>query len=193
MAVLPRAESAAVIKHRLDRQLRGGCWPDPLLYFIWQTEHKSRDRFSETVNLVGLFSCQASLVEWLERPFTIQRRFKQQLTNARELSPIIEESGWCPAPPSACFRSGIVLLRANTAGGERRHADVMRERFQRLGIAVTTYTDGSTRLSMPTEPWRPSTLHYVQVVLRRCIGRQPSPYTINRTTDPQHVPQTLAL
>ena len=193
LAVLPRAKSAVLVKRKLSQQLRAGHWHDPLLRFIWQVEGKSGDRFSETVNLSGLFSCQASLTEWLENPFTIQRRFKQQLANARHLSQVAEDCGWQPVSPSACFRSGIVLLKANTADSGTRQADSLRARFRRAGIAVTTYPDGTTRLSMPREPWKHEALHHFQTVLRRCADRHVASPTINRTMELSYVPQSLAL
>jgi hypothetical protein len=192
LAVLPRRESAALIKRVLDRHLRTGHWHDPLVHFIWQSEHESRDRFSETVNLTGLFSCQASLTEWLQLPFTIQRRFKQQLANARQLASVAMSCGWQPLQPSACFRSGIVLITTHTDNGNQ-HADVLRAGFLRLGIAVTTYPDGATRLSMPTQRWNVGSLRRLGTVLRCCAGRRPSPHTLTRTTQSPVIPPTLAL
>ena len=195
IAVLPRVESTITIKRTLRRRLRGGHWHDPLLRFIWQVEHKSRDRFSETVNLSGLFSCQASLADWLERPYTIQHRFKQQLINARQLVDFTQDSGWKSLQPSSCFRSGIILLKANTAGSSARQAGVLRSRFRRSGIAVTTYSGGTARLSMPREPWTDATVFHVQTVLQRCLDRfdSASPVTLMEEAGPAHVPQILAL
>ena len=193
IAVLPHVESAIIIKHTIDRRLRDGHWHDPLLRFIWQVEHKSRDRFSETVNLSGLFSCQASLAEWLERPYAVQRQFKHQLANGRQLAELAEDSGWQPLQPSPCFRSGIILLKANRADSTIKQTHSIRARFRRSGIAVTTYPGETTRLSMPREPWTDGALDHVQTVLQRCLDRCVSSSAVGSMAESPYVPQALAL
>ncbi len=61
-----RQRTAGVIKRMLGRLLSAGVVDDPLLRVAEQIEAGRTDNYTETLNLSGLFTCQAAVTEALE-------------------------------------------------------------------------------------------------------------------------------
>jgi hypothetical protein len=166
LAFHPRPGSHGFLQAVADRMIARRDLDDPLLLFTSQLATDRLEHFGETVSLAGLFACAAAVAAELASPDGAFRPLPLRLANAGSLAEVAQGSGWDPLLPGAHLRSGILLLRARRPAVRATPAEELRAGFQRHGVAVTTYTDGLARLSLPARPWKPRELDRLRSTLQ---------------------------
>ena len=124
---------------------------DALLGFLDQIENGHPDRFSETVNLAPLLSTGAAVREMLAAPRSRRDQLNSQLQSADRAADEASHSSWIPIRTADTLRCGILLLEALRGETRLASVDVLRERFRRVGIALTAYAGGILRVSLPPQ------------------------------------------
>jgi len=143
IAFCPRQETRELFCHSSTKT------DDPLLAFLQQMENRNKNRFSETVNLTPLFTCQAAITDLRRDDRSIVADLAARRANAATLLSALP-GAWKPLLPADGFCCGILLLKAISSAFSM---DEIRSRFLARGIALTAYEDGTLRLSMPNNPW----------------------------------------
>ena len=113
------------------------------------------DGETETVNLIPLFTSQGAAADALERPSPPPKLLGVRHKNLAQATAVAESCGWRSLLPAEPFRTGILLLQAESEATRSRPADALRGAFAEHGIALTAYEGGSIRLSMPAAEWKP--------------------------------------
>ena len=149
VAYCGKSQSAETIECLTGGLTRHRRPDDPLYRFVSDWEQGRRTRFGETVNLAPLFSCQGALQDI--SPRQIVQQHAQRLARAERLATQLVERGWRPLLPDGPLRSGILLLQARQKSLQRLPAETLRDRFRRMGIAVTCYHRGIVRISVPLD------------------------------------------
>lgn len=168
VAFAPGASSRESVLSSCDELLATGTIDDPLLRFTGRREVGVRDRFTETVSLMPLFSCAAAVAESLEEAPDAAGRFTGLVEGARKLEEASRGSGWTPLVPHASLRTGILLLRSEDPETRVLDAEWLRGHFHESGVAVTAYQLGVIRLSAPQGEWRPDHTGVLRRVLQEC-------------------------
>jgi hypothetical protein len=146
-AVSIRRRSHDLVRLVMQNMARKWDADDPLLSLSAWTDGASRNGFSETLDLSGLFCARAALAD--SASTTEATKFGVLLANARDLSQAAKETPWQSLLPHPTLRSGIVLFRAENSKIARMPAGSLREHFFRRGVALTTYDRGLVRVSLP--------------------------------------------
>ncbi len=168
MAFSPRRRSRELIRQTAEHMLSTAELDDPLLRFIAEIETGQVSRFSETVNLASLFSCQAAVHGWRREHRSLPRYLDWQLQTADRIAAACGELGWQPLLPDRPLRCGILLLRAKDRAVRALPADTLRDLFQEQGITLTAYDDGVIRLALPQVPFRRHELDDLDDALAHC-------------------------
>ena len=151
----PNSKTASNVEHTCNELLDRRILDDPLLAFLQSVEAGRQRRFTETVNLSPFFSCRGALEDqFIEGPLV--GRFRRRLANAEMVRRIAKMTGWTPLIPDEKFRSASVLLRPTSPIVRGWNPAILRERFHAKGIALTCYSHGLIRLSMPSDPFQSS-------------------------------------
>ncbi len=129
---------------------------DPLLRFVGELEGNAPARYGETVNIAPLFSCQGGVDD--SSAHTVASDLRQRVANADTLVSLLAASDWRPLIPAEGLRSGIVLLQASGGLLRATGSGALRQRFHKAGLALTTYSRGVVRVSLPSERWRRAVL-----------------------------------
>ena len=134
---------------RLTMEAMAKSWEadDPLLSFSSQLEGNCLESFSETVNLLGMFSARAALADPANQAGT--RQFDMLLENGRTLVRVADGSAWKPLLPHPSLRSGIVLFQAAESAIRAMPPKSVRDHFLDNGVALTSYQEGLVRVSLP--------------------------------------------
>jgi hypothetical protein len=122
----------------------------------------------ETADLAGLYNAAAAIGAEVREPRDAACRFEERLANSVSLAEAIERTGWRAIVPAPKLRSGILLLRNVHADAAEARPERIREAFQRRGVALTAYSGGIIRLSMPYTFWLSEDLDQLRGALRRC-------------------------
>jgi hypothetical protein len=168
LAFCCRADSEEFVRQIYAEMRRQGELDDPLLIFSSQLETGERESFSETVNLVPMFTAAAAVRRMLSSPRSKRDELAVQVGNADRIAEQVPAAGWRPKRPAAGMRSGILLLEPRNASTRSAPPDVLRERLLTAGVALTTYDGGVIRASMPDAPLSPGHQNALQVALSRC-------------------------
>jgi len=147
--------------------LAPGMLTDPLLSFTAELEGAPACRFGETVQVGPMFSCLGAVHDRLNRGRHPAAQHRAQLENAHHLQGLLDRRYWRPVLPHHAFRSGIMLLRQETAAGHTLPAKELRRWFHQRHMAVTTYDSGLVRLSMPQRRFTPQELRLLMSTLGR--------------------------
>jgi hypothetical protein len=86
------------------------------------------------------------------KPTEIVNCFEVRRGNADQVAALTRRSLWRPIPIHPTLSSGIQLLEGIREETRTASADSVRRRFQEQGIALTAFTGGVLRLSMPGVP-----------------------------------------
>lgn len=170
MAFYGRPGSLDYVERMLGRLQNQRIVDDPLLRFLTELEGDCSEPYGETVNLTPLFSCHGAVIDARDRHVTTDLGCRQK--NANCLLRPAAECGWQPLVPTDGFRSGILLLQSNSRGIRRMAPETLRRQFQEHGMAVTTYSGGIVRLSIPSETWGPSRIGWIADSLRQVASGQ---------------------
>jgi selenocysteine lyase/cysteine desulfurase len=172
----------------LQRMLASGDLDDPLLALSEDLECGRVSQFGETVNLAPLFTCRGAVDDALAAEQGVESNFEVRLANAEEFVEVARTAGWNVLQPQPEFRSGIVLLRSPDAGVRALPPEALRRRLLQHGIAATTYSHGTVRLSMPSIPFEADDLAVIKAALTPeglAVGFPPLPVNANRHAVPQ--------
>jgi len=161
----PRPSSQRLIATVAQQMIDAGELDDPLLLFTRQLDQKTPGGFSETVSLASLFSSAGAVAGALDAGTAARQRFASRLHNAEVIRQLGLQTGWTPLVPSPQLRCGIVLLRSADPELHTLPPERVRSMFLDQGVALTSYSGGIIRLSMPPEPWSRSDLERVQAAL----------------------------
>lgn len=171
LAFCPRRRSQAFIQTTWQQMLHSAELDDPLLTFTSHLERDALEPFSETVSLASLFSCRAAVSDWVQANPSDPPGFECRRANASLLAEASGGTGWQPLVPANAFRSGILLLQAESKHIRRAPAETTRVQFQEHGIALTSYENGIVRLSMPKQRWCRSRIDFIRACLRQSAGQ----------------------
>ncbi len=161
-----RPRSKEMIETVLVRLLDSGVIDDPLLRFSTELELGAPDRWTETVSLGSLFSCQGAVTDALEAKQQSPTSLPLRKANAAMLVGMAEGLDWQPLLPAEPFRTGILLLQALREKTRKTSAQNLRTAFCDRGVVLTAYDDGIVRLSMPNCGWQPCEIGHLQGVLQ---------------------------
>jgi selenocysteine lyase/cysteine desulfurase len=130
---------------------RWECHADPLSSFLSGLESEGPPRFTETINVSPLFSCRGAMEDFAlgeAQANTLQRR----RARAEMMVRIGQLAGWTPLLPDDSFRSAAILLQSTSSAIRQLNPHELRDRFHKLGVALTCYRGGIIRLSAPSKP-----------------------------------------
>lgn len=151
-----RENSQGVIADTCRRMIAEGELDDALLPFTNRREAGHKDRFTETVSLMGLFSCAAALKDSIVAAPVMNNRFLVLVKNAELFRKLARTTDWSVLSPDTSLRSSIVLLYTENPEIRIHGPAGLRHFFQSLGVALTVYEGSIVRLSAPDGAWRQS-------------------------------------
>jgi selenocysteine lyase/cysteine desulfurase len=150
-AVSIRRRSHELVRLAMEQMAQAG--DDPLLSFSRRLDGNGDHGFSETVNLMGVFSGRAAFAESAAQSELNQ--YQALMDNGRSLSHLAEASTWQSLIPHPALRSGILLMRAKDPMIAQMSPQIIRDRFLRNGVALSAYQEGVVRVSLPQSPLSP--------------------------------------
>ncbi len=148
-----RRRSAGVIETAVAQMTARNDLDDPLLRYCFRPDADSVGRIAETLNLAPLFSCQGAADDLLPSGGTSGEALSLRLDNWESASRAALRSDWKPIATALSLRSGILMLRPDSAAVGHHRPEVIREAFREQGVAISTYPEGLIRLSMPSARW----------------------------------------
>ena len=140
-----------------EMQVRGEI-DDPLLTFTNQLETQSTETYSETVNLVPMFTAAAAVRRMLHSSKAKCEELAIQQANADRVADEAGATAWRPLRPTLPMQSGVLLVKSSLQDTIHAPPDIVRQRFLRLGITLTAYDGGLVRTSLPSCPLRTTDL-----------------------------------
>jgi hypothetical protein len=120
---------------------------DPLLSFSTRLENGCVESFSETVNVLGVFSARAALAD--AGHCGLANLFDTLLSNSRLLASAAENTPWKTLLPHASLRSGITLLQTGRRDKIKMRPKLLRDFFLGRDVALSAYDQGVVRVSAP--------------------------------------------
>lgn len=168
LAFCCRARSEKFINSVCHEMFLGGELDDALLSFTMQLEGEKLERFSETVNLVPMFTAAAAVRAMIRSDRTKHAELAAQIDNVEKVAEQSNTSGWHPLQPSNPMHTGILLLEATDRQARVAPIDRLRERFLASGVALTAYDGGFVRASLPDRPMSPHDHAILRSALSRC-------------------------
>ena len=154
--VCPRSRSRGLIDAVLAEMVNAGEVDDPLLLLFMELEGGAPMPSGGTADLACLFSGSAALAEAAR--WENVGRFPVLRANAERVEALARGTGWQPMPVHSQLGTGIQLLETVREETRRIPADCVRREFQERGIALTAFSGGILRLSMPGDPIGPGSL-----------------------------------
>lgn len=131
-------------RHRdeIEAAAREHCMHDPLLNFSRRLAKQDAFDSGETVNLAGLMAAAGAIQDSMKSNSV--HRWNRLRTNTHNLGRWFRGTPFRPVLNSPRLSTGILLLR------QKKAARILkREDFANQGLVVSTYPDGTIRLSMP--------------------------------------------
>ena len=168
MAFGPRPNSRGLLRMLCEEMIAGMELDDPLIILTRQIEQDALEPFGETVNLAPLLTVAAATAAAIGDPVPPERRFGARLGNGGALAAATEGTGWHPLLVDGSLRSGILLLRADSADIQAAPPGRLRWLFQGRGLALTAYPNGVIRTSLPPAPCEDVDLDHIRSTLRAC-------------------------
>jgi hypothetical protein len=163
----PRASSRGFLRAALAEMIANGAVDDPLLLVDRELEVGAGEPFGETADLTSLFSAAAA-VDAEKSLLKHDDALADRLANAETARAAAVGTGWRALPVDPPLRSGIVLLQAERGRLKAVSPGETRDKFQRQGIALTTYEAGRVRVSAPRLSWQDGDLGKLRSALARC-------------------------
>jgi hypothetical protein len=152
LAFCCRQSTERLIAATLAETQAKGEIDDPMLTFTNQLETESTEIYSETVNLVPMFTAAAAVRRMLHSARAKQEELATQMTNADRVADQAAVTGWHPFRPTMPMQSGVLLLESKIPETRQVPADYLRQRFLTNDIALTVYLGGLLRVSLPIQP-----------------------------------------
>ena len=142
---------------------------DPLLRFSQQVCLHSVDNFGETVNVAPLFSANAAIRNQHTHTGGMGEQVRQQALNRTAIERASAGSSWSVVQTDVPLRSGIMLMQSSSPVIQRMDPETLRTRFREQGVALTAYSRGLIRISVPTETLSNQSIDVLAQAFR-CIG-----------------------
>jgi hypothetical protein len=152
LAFCCRQSTERLIAATLAETQAKGEIDDPMLTFTNQLETESTEIYSETVNLVPMFTAAAAVRRMLHSARAKQEELATHMTNADRVADQAAVTGWHPFRPTMPMQSGVLLLESKIPETRQVPADYLRQRFLTNDIALTVYLGGLLRVSLPIQP-----------------------------------------
>lgn len=152
-----RRRSREFVGNMLEKLIEAGFVDDPLLRFTEQLEDKRVENYTETVNLAGLFTCQAAVAE-AHTSGVMTANLSTRLATREFVSQIAAESGWQAERVDPALQTAILLVQAKRNEVRQTDPVTLRFAFRERGVGVTTYENGFVRLSMSSSFTQPQDL-----------------------------------
>ena len=149
LGLCPCLGTQGFIRRVLADMITEGSLDDPLLQFSRQCEAGQTEPFGETVSLFPLFPCAGAIAGLLQEDGGSAGRFQRLLDRARKLESAADGTPWQALTAQDDLRSGILLLQSTSAEVRSLSPTSIRQRFQKHGVALSAYADGTIRLSAP--------------------------------------------
>lgn len=169
LAFCCRRSSEKLVTNALREMQECGEIDDPLLTFTNQLETDSTERYSETVNLLPIFTAAAAVRRMLYSPRAKREELDIQKTNVNLVVDQTANTNWRPLQPVIPMQSGVLLLESRNRHGSEVASDVVRQRFSTAGVAITVYDKGLIRVSCPGLPFGSSELPRLKSVLLQAM------------------------
>lgn len=160
-----RRRTRGYVDTMLGRLIAAGVIDDPLLRFAEHAPGGRAETTTETLNLSGLFTCQAAVTEARESGDAVET-FSARLMTGESITRIATDSGWRIETLDHTLRSAILLVNAPSSGHRQTDPASIRASFRDRGVGVTAYEGGAVRLSMPTAPLSPKADLHLQKAFR---------------------------
>jgi len=151
-----------------EMQARGEI-DDPLLTFTNQLETESTEAYSETVNLVPMFTAAAAVRRMLHSSKAKCEELAIQQANADRVADQTINTDWRPLRPALPMQSGILLLEPKNQETHQSTDELLRQRFLSAGIVITTYDHGLLRASLPDSALATADLNRLTPIFRKAI------------------------
>ena len=168
LAFCCRRSSEKLVATTLSEMQARGEIDDPLLAFTNQLEAQSTESYSETVNLVPMFTAAAAVRRMLYSAKAKREELATQMANADRVADQAAATGWQPLRPTLLMQSGVLLLESRNQDTRQVPTDIIRQHFLTAGIAITVYDGGLLRASLPDWPMTSSDLPRLQSSLSQC-------------------------
>ncbi len=152
-----RRRSREFVGNMLEKLIEAGFVDDPLLRFTEQIEDKRVENYTETVNLAGLFTCQAAVAE-AHTSGVMTANLSTRLATREFVSQIAAESGWQSERVDPALQTAILLVQAKRNEVRQTDPVTLRFAFREREVGVTTYENGFVRLSMSSSFTQPQDL-----------------------------------
>ncbi len=157
-----------LITDTCHEMLAEGELDDPLLSFVRQLETGNLESFSETVNIAPLFTAAAAVRRMFTSRISKQDELACQCASVEKVARHAATTGWNALQPTERLRTGILLLEANDPETRLAPVERLRERFRRLGVALSAYDGGIIRTSLPSRSIGDRHLNLLDAALCRC-------------------------
>ncbi len=144
VGVFCKPSSRSFVEESIERYLNDGRMSDPLLAFSSQ-DCRSK-QFSETVNLTPLFAGAGAV--WDAQHKNTKQQCDRIVQNRAFISDVLAQSDWSIVLPDDEFQSRIQLVQSELKMRQMSPSTLARH-FLDFGVAVTGYTDGLCRISIP--------------------------------------------
>lgn len=154
--VCPRSRSRGLIDAVLAEMIDSGEIDDPLLLLLMELEGAASPQHGGTADLACLFSGSAVVAEAAR--LGNDGRLPVLRANAERVEELARVRGWRPISVHSQLGTGVQLLETVREETRRIPADFVRREFQERGIALTAFSGGILRLSMPGDPIEPGSL-----------------------------------
>ncbi|MEZ6131294.1 MAG: aminotransferase class V-fold PLP-dependent enzyme [Planctomycetaceae bacterium] len=141
--------TADYIRDSTQRWMRQGAIDEPLMRFVDELDGGACQRFGETVSLSPLLTSNAAVIDALRNRESIE----VTTDNERVLTSMADSLGWRVLTPSNDLRSRIVLLQSPHESDRLASSETIRRRFLNRSIALSAYTCGIVRVSLPSRPF----------------------------------------
>ena len=138
---------------------------DPLSCFVSSLSTGQLQRYSETVNVVPLLACRAASADIPVDVRVRQQRWTVQLHNRDKVATLAELAGWQPLLNEPEAQTGILVLRPSESVAKCTNGECLRATLADCGVAASTYSDASIRLSMPQVPLDSAEMNQIGVAL----------------------------
>jgi hypothetical protein len=169
LAFCCRRSSERLAADALSEMQARGEIDDPLLTFTTQLETQSTESYSETVNLVPMFTAAAAVRRMLQASRAKRETLAAQIANADRVADQTVNTNWRPLRPALPMQSGILLLEPKNQDTRQTLAETIRQRFLAAGIALTSYDGGQLRTSLPDCLLTPPNLNQLRSTLSRLV------------------------
>lgn len=159
IAVAGNSLAAEQIRCVINGPRHSAACDDPLLQLTEQLQTSRVSRYSETVNILPVLSANAALANVKNHQRALASEYRQRRVNADLVAECLAETAWHPVDLDDSVRSAILLARCRSGVTNYLDPDELQSGFQRQGIALSAYSGGWLRVSMPSQVFSPDHVH----------------------------------